>query len=118
MPLMRAGVASVTQMRVEANPGRAGSMRTSGAGASEMASDLPSSLSMQTMRRTGFTSSMALRELRAHHHERHDHVAALARPQVPVAELHHDVAWPHHQRLRVEHEHALAPEHDAVIDGL
>ena len=59
MPFMRAGVASVTQMRVEAKPGRAGSVRTSGDGPSAMASDLPSALSMQTIRRTGFTPSMS-----------------------------------------------------------
>jgi hypothetical protein len=51
---MRAGDASVTQMRADENPGRAGSPRTSGDGPSALASDLPSSSSMVTMRRTGF----------------------------------------------------------------
>ena len=51
-PLMRAGVRSVTQMRVAVKPGRAGSLRTSGDGPSAMALDLSFS-SMTTMRRTG-----------------------------------------------------------------
>src|SRR5262249_31501904 len=53
---------------------------------------------------------------RAHHHERHGHVAALARPQVPIAELHHDVARLHHQRFGIEHEHALASQRNTIVD--
>ncbi len=57
-----AGMASVTQSRAEAKPGRAGSKRTSGAGPSLTNSDLPSSSrSMVTMRRAGLTPSGSLR---------------------------------------------------------
>ena len=56
MPSMRAGVRSVTQMRVDENPGRAGSVRTSGDGPSAMHFDLacmPGPSSTVTRRRTG-----------------------------------------------------------------
>ena len=51
--LMLTGVASVTQIRVEAKPGRAGSLRTSDAGPSSIASDLPPASSIVTILRTG-----------------------------------------------------------------
>ncbi len=53
-PSILAGVASVAQMKVEENPGRAGSVRTSGAGPSAIALDFPSGPSAQTILRTGF----------------------------------------------------------------
>jgi hypothetical protein len=51
--LILAGVPSVTQMRVDENPGRAGSVRTSGDGPSWIAFDFPFSSSMQTILRIG-----------------------------------------------------------------
>ena len=52
------GEESVTQMRAEENPGRAGSVRTSGDGPSIIETDFPSLSSMVTTRRTDFISSL------------------------------------------------------------
>src|SRR5262249_50072583 len=56
--LILTGVASVTQTRVETNPGRAGSVRTSRTGPSSIATDFPPASSMVTIRRTGFGPSV------------------------------------------------------------
>src|SRR3954469_16427472 len=111
-----AGVVSVTQIRIEAKPGRAGSVRTSGVGPSWIATDLPLSSSIVTILRTEFGASLL--KLRSHHHERHEAADAGIGPAVPVAELHDDVAWLHHQLAAVEHEHTLAREQNAIVDGL
>ena len=50
-----AGWLSVTHMRDDANPGRAGSMRTSGDGPSSTRLDLPGSRSIVTILLAGFT---------------------------------------------------------------
>src|SRR3954469_394976 len=113
---MLAGVVSVTQIRIEAKPGRAGSVRTSGVGPSWIATDLPLSSSIVTILRTEFGASLL--KLRSHHHERHEAADAGIGPAVPVAELHDDVAWLHHQLAAVEHEHTLAREQNAIVDGL
>src|SRR3954471_20648426 len=111
-----AGVVSVTQIRIEAKPGRAGSVRTSGVGPSWIAADLPLSSSTVTILRTALGAS--LRKLRSHHHERHEAATAGIGPAMPVAELHDDVAWAHHELAGVEHEHALAREQNAIVDRL
>src|SRR6478672_9339738 len=110
------GVASVTQIRVEAKPGRAGSVRTSDAGPSWIARDFPLWSSTVTIRRTGFGASLL--KLRSHHHERHEAAITGIGPAVPVAELHDDVARVHHELAAVEHEHALAREQNAIVDRL
>src|SRR5262245_617736 len=110
------GVASVTQMRVEAKPGRAGSVRTSGAGPSATARDLPLASSTVMMRRTGFGVSVI--EFCAHYHEGHEAAGARVGPAVPVAELHHHVARLHHDLAAVEHERAFARQHDSIVHGL
>src|SRR5882724_10567775 len=92
--LIVTGVASVTQMRVEAKPGRAGSVHTSGDGPSATATDLPLASSMVTMRRTGLGVSVI--EFCAHHHKGHEAARARVGPAVPIAELHHHVAGLHH----------------------
>src|SRR5690242_2202584 len=52
-----AGQLSTTHMRWIANPGRAGSVRTSGEAVSPTRLDLPASRSIATTRRCGFTPS-------------------------------------------------------------
>src|ERR1700710_735872 len=91
------GVRSVTQIRAQENPGRAGSVRTSGEGPSATTFECSPS-SATRMRRTGFVSLMAasLIELCAHHDE--GHLASLigVGPGVPASDLHHDVAGLEH----------------------
>src|SRR6185503_9764593 len=115
-PAMRAGVESVTQMRVDEKPGRAGSVRTSGDGPSAIAVEAPSALSTVTMRRTGFGLSILFPEARAHHHECHSARRGAVGPAVPVAELHHHVAGIHDALAVVELQDALAFEQDAVVE--
>src|SRR6266852_2497442 len=119
MPLLLAGVRSVTQIRVDANPGRAGSVRTSGDGPSWIAVDRPFSPSIVTRRRTGLTSRAAsVIERGAHHDERHEAADPRVGPAVPVAELHDDIARPHGVFAVVEAEHPLAFEDDAIVHRL
>jgi hypothetical protein len=103
-----ARVVSVTQIRIEVKPGRAGSVRTSGVGPSWIATDLPLSSSIVTILRTEFGASVL--KLRSHHHKRHEAATTGIGPAMPVAELHDDVARVHHELAAVEHEHALARE--------
>src|SRR5215831_12739713 len=120
---MRAGDASVAQMRTDENPGRAGSPRTSGEGPSAMASDFPSSSSMVTMRRTGLSPlsmtvprpSVLCRRL-PHHDEGHEAAAVDVAPSVPIAELHNHVPGFHHHVAMVKGERALSRQQNSVID--
>src|SRR3954453_6872035 len=106
-----AGVVSVTQIRIEAKPGRAGSVRTSGVGPSWIATDLPLASSIVTIRRTEFGASVL--KLPPHHPKPHEAATTGIGPAMPVAELHDDIAWVHFELAAVEHEHALAREQNA-----
>src|SRR5690348_16016877 len=100
-------------MRADAKPGRARSVRTSGAGPSAMQRDFSFS-SLTTMRRTGLAFSLiiaSLVEFSAHHHERHLTRVGIA-PGMPAADLHHDVARLQHAPPVVGDEDALAREQD------
>src|SRR5260370_6464652 len=110
--VMLAGVVSVTQIRIAAKPGRAGSVRTSGVSPSWIATDFPPASSIVTILRTEFGASLLT--LRSHHYEGHEAATAGIGPAVPVAELHDYVAGIHHELAAVEHEHALAREQDAI----
>src|ERR1700704_387021 len=92
-PLSRAGVRSVTHIRAEANPGRAGSEWTSAGTASDSMCEC-SPWSTMTIRLTDLASMVftSVVEIRTHHDE--GHLAALVRigPGVPASDLHHDVA--------------------------
>ena len=110
-------------MRAEENPGRAGSLRTSGDGPSIIATDFPSLSSMVTTRRTDFTlHSFSIQdfwrifERSAHHDERHQAAAIDIGPAVPIAELYHHIASLYHDIAAIEQQRPLAFEDNPVIE--
>src|SRR4029434_7481379 len=122
-----AGVRSVTQMRVAANPGRAGSVRTSGDGPSAITFDFsPSSLT--TILRTGAGALLItvhrsllcspFTEFGAHHDE--CHLAALVgiSPCVPAADLHDHVTWLERALAIVRHQDTRPGSQNAVVERL